>query len=770
MFVFSLTNSVNSNRFTSVIESEGYRGAADDPDAVDPGSSNNAISRVSHLGYELWEYFDADGNYKTGVDNRRFQYLIGTGDPSVESNWGQTEDIKWLSPYLIRYYNDGTTSGISDAWLHEVQDWETLHAEKVYGTDIVPGTLLNAELTSGNMSITQRYFCRYELYLFYGGAAINPTPPIPNIIEGDSAADSGCGDMNDPMDNQNADTLLASMGSDTYDVANYDITVTLNENASDLKASTFDITTVITGKTAQQIAQLSFDFRRQAISALTVEIGDKVYSLADKTLSVERINQDAADLQKLNIKCLEGGNGVSIPANTEFVVTATYKTYTIDYCMLPTSSLTSPEGFNLHADGLGFTVAGEPFGPTYWYPNNNTPADGATYKITVYAPQDYIVASNGDREVNKQYDAASGLYRTVWSVSNQIAGYQAFCTISKNLVELTSNAGGGASRSGEKYTTADGRDIPIYAFVNKTTYQNNRVAVDRMFGMLPKYLSVLEEMFGAYPGEATGFIMEAVGDGNGGDANWGAIECYDRPFYTYPVNQLVSENTFVHEIVHQWFGDAVRIADWESLWLNEGFAVFGSDLYYEAIGYGADEGNYTHTKWKGVWEAFDVPNSQLWATAPHDVPNELDLFGGVKAAYNRGAMALTVLKDAVGDDAFFGALKAWVADNHNKAMTTDDFITFMSTELNKDLDDWADTWIYGTVRPEAFTFDGTASGNPDADPDTKPDADPDTKPDADPDTKPDAPSGSNWWIWVVVAVAVIAVGGGVAYVVIKKRK
>ena len=111
-----------------------------------------------------------------------------------------------------------------------------------------------------------------------------------------------------------------------------------------------------------------------------------------------------------------------------------------------------------------------------------------------------------------------------------------------------------------------GRLIPLYIYVNNDLYKANRYKIDRFIGLLPSYIKALESKFGAYQGESLGFILENVGDSHGEAAFLGAIETKDRPFFT--TKTVVSENTFVHEFVHQWYGDAVRIENWDSLWLD----------------------------------------------------------------------------------------------------------------------------------------------------------------------------------------------------------
>jgi aminopeptidase N len=37
----------------------------------------------------------------------------------------------------------------------------------------------------------------------------------------------------------------------------------------------------------------------------------------------------------------------------------------------------------------------------------------------------------------------------------------------------------------------------------------------------------------------------------------------------------------VHEIAHQWFGDAVVLERWPDMWLNEGFATWSEWIWTE---------------------------------------------------------------------------------------------------------------------------------------------------------------------------------------------
>lgn len=52
---------------------------------------------------------------------------------------------------------------------------------------------------------------------------------------------------------------------------------------------------------------------------------------------------------------------------------------------------------------------------------------------------------------------------------------------------------------------------------------------------------------------------------------------------TMPVRSS-RERVIVHEIAHQWFGNAVPLASWTDTWLNEGFATYAELLWTQAQG------------------------------------------------------------------------------------------------------------------------------------------------------------------------------------------
>lgn len=722
------------------------------------GGEGTTVTLATHIGAKIMEKFG--NNFPTGYENSQRQYVADgklelNSDGKAVVEYKTTPDKNFRSPYLARYNKDAANP-IVDTWLYTVTEYDT----NIISETQPVGTYKDYELNSGGFSDIQKALGRYEAALFFGAEDVSYTHRVPNISE-NPGADSGCGDENDTLDDQGQDTLIPYHGSTQYDVSHYDIDIILNE-ANDPVNSTFTATTVITATAINELNRnnLNFDFRNIEISSVSVK------DLTDnKEIAAEysRLNNDAQDRQKLNIAISE-----NIAAGHEFDVIVSYKLYTVDYSV---REFGSPQGFTVHVDGQGYTAAGEPFGATYWFPCNNTPADGATYNITLHAPAGYTLVSNGIKD--KTFVDDLGYDAVIWKLTQDTASYQIFATISKNLIELKADGveNDRGTVTNTLFTTADGREIPVYAYVNKDIYSdiNNRYKADRYFALLPEYIRDLETLFGAYPGEALGFVFENVGDGNGGSASWGAIETRDRPLYTS--TGIINENTFVHEIVHQWFGDAVRLNEWKELWLNEGFATFGTDLYFEffddnpTITVDGSEVEFNTTvKFKALYDSKDN-NSIFWDTAVALIDKETYLFGGPSIAYNKGALALAVLREEIGDDALLKTLQSWVAENKGGTGTTEAFIALAEKTSGKDLKTLADDWLYGSEKPATFALgNGQSSGDVNTGNST-------SAPASDGNSSADTSDGSNNLTTVIVViVAVVVIAAVVVFVVIKKKK
>jgi len=136
--------------------------------------------------------------------------------------------------------------------------------------------------------------------------------------------------------------------------------------------------------------------------------------------------------------------------------------------------------------------------------------------------------------------------------------------------------------------------------------------------------------FGPYPFDATGAIADNA-TFNGQPLGF-SLETQTRPVYS----AVRSTSTIAHELAHQWFGDSVSVANWQHIWLNEGFASYAQYLWAEHLG-----GASPHDQF--VAEFNSIPaTSTFWASQIAD-PQRDTMFQ--RAVYRRGAMTLQALRD-----------------------------------------------------------------------------------------------------------------------------
>jgi hypothetical protein len=157
------------------------------------------------------------------------------------------------------------------------------------------------------------------------------------------------------------------------------------------------------------------------------------------------------------------------------------------------------------------------------------------------------------------------------------------------------------------------------------------------------------------------------------------------------------ENTIAHELAHQWFGDLITCANWQSLWLNEGFAVYSEAVYREAM-YGVDE------YWKHINERMSNALNAKGTLFVQDTSVVRELFDNNRV-YSKGASVLHMLRHVLGDSVFFRSLRSYVADPRLRysTATTEDFRRVCESVSGKQLGYFFDEWVYGEKFPQ-YTY------------------------------------------------------------------
>lgn len=135
-----------------------------------------------------------------------------------------------------------------------------------------------------------------------------------------------------------------------------------------------------------------------------------------------------------------------------------------------------------------------------------------------------------------------------------------------------------------------------------------------------------------------------------------------------------------HELAHSWSGNLVTNANWQNIWLNEGFTTYVENRIVEAV-YGKDEANMQLV----------VDDKELRAELPDMKPAEQLLVPDLKGMdpddglsdipYGKGRWFLRFLESRYGREAFDPFLKSYFDHFAFQSVTTDQFVAYYNEQL-----------------------------------------------------------------------------------------
>lgn len=141
-------------------------------------------------------------------------------------------------------------------------------------------------------------------------------------------------------------------------------------------------------------------------------------------------------------------------------------------------------------------------------------------------------------------------------------------------------------------------------------------------------------------------------------------------------------NVNAHELAHQWFGDLVTAQSGKDHWLQEGFATYYALLAEKAV-YGDD---YFYSK---LYES----SLQLKQASKTDSIPVLNAKASSLSFYQKGAWALHVLREGIGEKAFRKAVKNYLLKYSYQNVTTQNFFDEIRKVSNYDLVNFSKTWL-----------------------------------------------------------------------------
>ena len=439
----------------------------------------------------------------------------------------------------------------------------------------------------------------------------------------------------------------------------------------------------------------NYDTRSDSIDILNTELRIDVsdfstkimYASADITFAakVNNIKYIKLDLLRLTVDSVKSSDtklnyiyNDSVVAINLFqpLVLNELKTISIFYHGRPIQMPGDFGGFywdSLYAFNIGVSFLAEPhnYGKV-WFPCFDNFKERCTFHFAVTTDTTRRAMCNGNMDsVNINANSTKTWY---WTMPDPIPSYLASMSVSDYVV-LT-----------DSYHSLKG-SLPIMLAARAV----DTAKLKRSFIHLKNALAIFENRFGPYPFNRVGYCLVPF------DA--GAMEHATNISYMQGLvnGNTAFENVMAHELSHHWFGDMVTCDDESEMWLNEGWAKYCEDIFYEGM-YGED--NYKTNVRDNHEDVIRLAHIADSAYRPvSGMPSRYTY--SVGSIYGKGADRIHTLRGYMGDSLFFHCIKAYLQEYKFKDVNSYKLRDYLvSCSGLKNINDFFTDWVFDGGFPD----------------------------------------------------------------------
>jgi hypothetical protein len=474
------------------------------------------------------------------------------------------------------------------------------------------------------------------------------------------------------------DPLFPQVGNGGYDARHYAIDLDYNPVNNRFRAGS---STVMRALATQDLSELSLDFQRELdITSVKVDGVEAPFERRDAT---PQLSDNAAVTQPAKLIVTPPGG---IASGTEFTIAVRYSgepeeitdvDESIEGWIPACANVASQTGCD------GSFVVNEPNGAQSWFPSNNHPSDKATFETSITVPDLYTALGIG--ELAAKQGNGDGTSTWTWSEDDPSATYLTTATVGLFDYEV-----------GSMTETSTGAELPVYRAIDSAI---PKPAVNEILDRIPAMTNFLSDSFGAYPFDSTGAGVDKVPDVGY------VLEVQTKPLFSLPPVGAGGTSTLLHELAHQWWGNAVSPSTWLVIWHNEGWAQW-SEWYW-----GFEANGDSTSPAERFQQHYDDASDEQWSIAPAELDGDpANLFAHFPT-YVRGAMTLEGYRQIVGEGAFFDFAADLQTTYRYSDVSTAEIVAaakdasgFGGAKLEL-LDRYFQQWLYGTVKPTVLPDD-----------------------------------------------------------------
>ncbi len=428
--------------------------------------------------------------------------------------------------------------------------------------------------------------------------------------------------------------------------------------------------------------EVSFDLNKQhLLGKATIKVKPHFYSQNNIVLQAKGFDIHSINLlsgEKITAYTYDSKN-IHIPLTKTYSRTDTL-VLVIDYTAKPNELPKSGSDAITEEKGLYFIdpldtdpkkptqiwTQGETQSASCWFPTLDSPNQRSTQEMFITADKKFQVISNG--EFIYKTDHANGTITWHWEMKKAHAPYLFMMAVGE-FAKVTDSwkdmeVSYYVEPAYEKYARNIFGETPsmIEFFSTKLDYPYP----------WPKYSQIVVRDFvsGAMENTSASIFMESlqVDDRFLVDDNW--------------------ESIIAHELFHHWFGDLVTCESWANLPLNESFANFSELAWFEhRHGYEASL-KHAQEDLEGYLSEAETTQNPLIRYHYTDIEEMFD-----RHSYNKGGLVLNLLRNTVGEDAFYKSLHLYLKRNAYSPVEIDELRMAFEDVTGEDMHWFFDTWF-----------------------------------------------------------------------------
>ncbi len=311
----------------------------------------------------------------------------------------------------------------------------------------------------------------------------------------------------------------------------------------------------------------------------------------------------------------------------------------------------------------------------YWLPTVDHPSDKARVLWSIQVPRGWRGVAN-----MPECRRATGCRETA-----PIPTY----TMVLGATEMT--------RSDHRPAVSGNDTVPIQVWA----YPEDSAFADSVpFRRATEIVETMQRLVGPYPYGALLHVQSSTR--YGGMENSTVIFYAEQPY----VRRTMGEGVVRHETAHQWFGDAVTPREWAHLWLSEGFATY----FGLVVGAALDGDSVLQRGMRGAAQTYlrsrvtDRPLVDSTTSDPNEILNA--------NSYQKGAWVLHMLRQQVGDPAFFRGVREYYRAYRDSSVLSAQFQRAMERAAGANLGWFFEQWLRQPGYPQLDVgWDTTTPGH-----------------------------------------------------------